>query len=532
MAGARAGRRDADSKGPGTRLAGALSLLAAAVAVLWLALGSVPSATPRAAARTPRSVAAGTPSASTSAKLPRAEATITAAQGAVPIQRSFLGLSIEYWGLPLYEQHLRAFDRVLAMLHVQGDGPLILRIGGDSADWSYWDPRSRSLPGRFFELTPAWLQQAAALVRRTGTRVILDLNLAADSPAMAARLARAAVAELPRRSLVGFEIGNEPDLYHRELFYRLGSLAKTALARDDLTAATYARDFGSYAEALSKVAPGVPLLGPAVANPALDIGWLAGLVTGDHRQLGMLTAHRYPLSACKPPSSPQYPTVARVLSERASAGLAGSVKAAVALAHRAGLQFRLTEVNSVTCGGLPGVSNTFATALWAPDALFALAQAGVDGVNLHIRADAANAPFCLTASSLSARPLLYGLTMFSRTLGPDARLLSTHLREPRALHLKVWAVRVAGNALHVLVINKGAGAAQLDLRLPGHGPASVQRLLAPSGTARSGITLAGQRLVGDAIWQGRQVVQTARPGRDGYQLAVPGFSEALVELGS
>jgi hypothetical protein len=38
------------------------------------------------------------------------------------------------------------------------------------------------------------------------------------------------------------------------------------------------------------------------------------------------------------------------------------------LAHRAGFPFRLTEQNSVTCGGLAGVSNTFATALWAPAA--------------------------------------------------------------------------------------------------------------------------------------------------------------------
>ena len=42
------------------------------------------------------------------------------------------------------------------------------------------------------------------------------------------------------------------------------------------------------------------------------------------------------------------------------------------LAHGAGLRFRLDEVNSVTCGGTRGVSDTFATALWAPDALLSL----------------------------------------------------------------------------------------------------------------------------------------------------------------
>ncbi len=40
-------------------------------------------------------------------------------------------------------------------------------------------------------------------------------------------------------------------------------------------------------------------------------------------------------------------------------------------------------MNSVTGGGAKGVSNTFASALWALDTLFELAQAGVSGVNVH-----------------------------------------------------------------------------------------------------------------------------------------------------
>jgi hypothetical protein len=68
--------------------------------------------------------------------------------------------------------------------------------------------------------------------------------------------------------------------------------------------------------------------------------------------------------------------------------MAHSVKPVVILAHRAGLPFRLTELNSVTCGGRLGVSDAFATALWAPDALSALLQTGVDGVNVHVRTGA------------------------------------------------------------------------------------------------------------------------------------------------
>ena len=79
------------------------------------------------------------------------------------------------------------------------------------------------------------------------------------------------------------------------------------------------------------------------------------------------------------------PTIGRVLSDSAVAGMASSVEPAVHLAHRAGLSFRLTEFNSVTCSGLPGVSNAFATALWAPDAVFELLRVGIQGINLHAR---------------------------------------------------------------------------------------------------------------------------------------------------
>ena len=164
------------------------------------------------------------------------------------------------------------------------------------------------------------------------------------------------------------------------------------------------------------------------------------------------------------------------------------------VAHAAGLKFRLTEFNSVTCGGKPGVSNTFATALWAPDALFTAMRAGADGANLHVRASTVNAPFAITKGGLDARPLLYGLMLFNRTLGPQARLVRLHLTAPRSLDLSAWAVQIRGKILHVLLIDKGRRTVRVELHLPTSAPAGVQRLLAPSPYSRYGVTLAGQQL--------------------------------------
>jgi hypothetical protein len=450
-----------------------------------------------------------------------------------PVPPSFLGLSTEYWSLPGYAGHLATFARVLSQLHVRGDGPLILRVGGNSADHTIWAARLRTMPRWVFELTPAWLQAARTVVRRVGVRLMLDLNLITDSPSAASVWARAAQADLPSHSIAGFEIGNEPDIYSRSFW--VAALSRRGLDASilppDLTPAGYAHEFRSYARLLERFAPRVPLLGPEIANPVRHAAWVSSLVTRTRAKLGIVTAHRYPYTACAAPEAPNYPTIQRLLSEHASAGTARSLEHVVSDAHRSGLPFRLTELNSVTCGGVPGVSDAFATALWAPDTLFELLRVGVDGVNVHVRTDAINAAFAFKGGRLVARPLLYGLVMFRRALGTDPSLMHIQMRATQALHVKVWAVRVAGGGLHVLVIDKGSRPARVALRIPPDGPAAVQRLLSPSVDARSGVTLAGQSLNARGRWVGHRVISRLMPTADGYELTVPRYSAALVSVG-
>lgn len=458
---------------------------------------------------------------------------VATGQRPAPVPPSFLGLSTEYWSLPGFAGHMATFARVLSMLHVPGDGPVILRVGGNSADHTIWSARLRTMPRWAFELTPAWLQAARKVVRRVGVRLMLDLNLITDSPSAASVWARAAEADLPRGSIAGFEIGNEPDIYSRSFW--IAALSRRGLDASilppGLTPDGYVREFRSYSRLLRRVAPNVPLLGPEIANPVRHASWVSSLVARTRANLGIVTAHRYPYTACTGSSSPTYPTIERLLSEQASAGTARSLLPIIGDAHRAGLPFRLTEVNSVTCGGVRGVSDTFATALWAPDTLFELLRVGVDGVNVHVRTDPPNAAFAFERGRLLARPLLYGLVMFRRALGTDPSLVHVQMREKRQMHVKVWAVRVAGGGLHVLVIDKGSRAARVALRIAPDGPATVQRLLAPSVAANSGVTLAGQWLNAEGRWTGHRIVSQVMPSADGYELTVPRYSAALVSVG-
>jgi hypothetical protein len=445
----------------------------------------------------------------------------------LPVPQSFLGISAEYDSLPIYAQHRALLTRVLTLLRVPGGGPVVLRIGGATADRTIWDPGEEPVPAWALALTPRLLEQTGSLVRRAHLRVILDLNLVTGSPEMGAELARATFGP---HSIVGFEIGNEPDLYDRSYWSARVGRAAIGAGRTVLRAIGYSNDFESYADAIAAVAPGVALIGPAIANPNAHLTWLTTLLAEPHAGLGLVSAHKYPYTACARRDPRALATIRKVLSEQATAGLARMVRPAVRLAHAAGLPFRLDELNSVTCGGRPGVSNAFATALWAPDALFELLRVGVDGVNVHVRAHTVNAAFTLNPGGLDARPLLYGMIAFTRMLGPEARLVDLRVRVRDSLHVKVWGVRVAGNELHVLVIDKGARPAIVDLRLPASAPATVQRLLAASPRSRAGVTLDGQWLSRAGRWLGARTTETIFSDDRGYELQVAPASAALISV--
>lgn len=450
---------------------------------------------------------------------------------------SFLGLSTEYWTMPRYARDRRLFERVIDVLRLAGQ-PITLRIGGDSADMAWWDPHHRRAPGWAYAVTPRWLAQTSRLIADTRLRVILDLNLVDRAPAQEARWARAFIERLPRRSVQAIELGNEPDLYPVQGgMGELTTAAQTRLARyfawaGDYTPATYDSQFAAYAAALRQAGVTAPLAGPAISNPAAT-EWLTSLLGQQRRSLAFVTAHRYPLSACeRDRSAPDYPTLRRLLARSGWRGLAQGVKPAVLLSHRAGLPFHLTEFNSVTCGGTRALSRTFATALWTPNALFALLRVGVDAVDVHVRAHAYNAPFMVSRHGLRAEPMLYGLILFERMLRGPARLLPAQLHIGGRTRLTAWVVR-AGRTVRVLLVNTGRRGTDARLHLPAAGRggrAWVQRLLAPSLTATRHITLAGQSLGRSGRWRGRFTVQSVAPGAHAYVVAVPAGSAAMVTV--
>jgi hypothetical protein len=350
---------------------------------------------------------------------------------------------------------------------------------------------------------------------------------------MEASFAKSALKALGPR-LAALAIGNEPDLFRFQPGLEVEKVPGTITGTSGRWAQAYSpgeyrSDYLAYARALTQAVPGLALAGPETTSPSS--AWMHAVAGLRQFRPRFLTVHRYPLSTCWARNSPFYPRISALLAEWSSAGLADGLRGVIKLARRDGESLWVSEMNSVSCGRTPGVEHSFATALWAPDALFELVRAGVDGVNWHIRPLTFNAPFQLRARAIEPMPELYGLTLFAHMLGPGARLAAVHLSSPSGVHLKAWAVR-SRRTTSVLLINKGRSTARVTLRAGNdRNAARIQRLSAPSVRSSSGVTLGGRWIGGDGRWHGRELIELARRRAGAYDVVVRGYSAALVRIG-
>jgi hypothetical protein len=451
---------------------------------------------------------------------------------------SFLGISVETNELPRYERQLQPFARLLDTLAPpRAKARVIMRIGGESADSSFWgadwqqDVAPAYRQGRPYELTPQWMTQLAALVRAADLKVILDLNAAAHSPTMAAKVAQAASDALPAGSLDAFEIGNEPDLYSHSL------VGLTRAEHDgpnqwafSFTPQDYDTLLGQYASAIRQLAPHAAFAAPSIMSRSPR--WVETLLGSPQRgDVSLMTAHNYPrFEGCAQPGDPMYPSPAGYLRDSSALGVARSEHYVLDATSAAGLPLRVDEVGSAVCGGVAGRTDTFATALWVPDLLFNMLSIGVDGINLHLRGNGfLNTPLNYTRAGIYAEPMFYGMALFARALGPRAHLIALQ-RTPGAVALKVWAVRLGDGSLRVLYINKSADDTTVWLHVPGKRSGRLERLTAPSIKANGRVELAGQRLGYDGRWHGALRTRAVPPRSRGYRIWVPGYSAALLAL--
>lgn len=437
---------------------------------------------------------------------------------------SFLGLSMNVEEMEDYTQQ-PAFPQFIKLITPNGDGPFVLRVGGTFADSAYWNGETSQVMPQYLApaynrvtLDNAWLESLAGVLQATGSQAILNVNAADHDPQMALNLVEAAERVFNENGLApgtlsAVAIGNEPNLY--PLGYD-GINRNTASWVRRFNATRYDTLFWIYAHLLKRHLPSLTLAGPELSMPAAS--WLNALLSDDSGEVGLATEHYYAYNACVAAGSASYPELHRYFRATDISQATAAFAPAVAAAHNAGVPYRLTELGSSTCLGLPSVTDTFATSLWGLDQLYELVAAGVDGVNFHLRANEPNTAIqSILGSGLSAQPLLYGIAAFASTLGPNAQLNQVTGVLPS--NLKVWAVQ-SDNGYSLALINDTTRRERVQVSLPTTAPMTVKALTAPSPWSLSA-TFGGQTISSSGTWQGTATTQTVTPVTGSYWFTIP-----------
>jgi hypothetical protein len=422
--------------------------------------------------------------------------------GRVP--RDFLGLSFEMSSLRSIVHDADRGDLV-TMLRSLGSG--VLRFGGVSADTQVaWRDAHTPLPSWSSKaLTAGEFRGLRKLAARSGWHVLLTIGLAHYDPRAAAREAVAA-----RRALggwlVGIELGNEPDAYGR---HRLRS--------EPWTFSRYNAQVTAYRRAIERAAPGLRIVGPDVSGSLIFEGW--GRDAALHHRPAMLTGHHYPLGCRTVPA----PTIARLLSPQVRQAEDASLHRYVTVSRRGAIRFRLDEANSVSCGGEAGISDSFASALWAVDYVAHAMVAGAVGINLQ--GNPANCkgytPLCAPSSkaldggALTARPEWYALLLAKLLVGDRPLRASV---SPDVANVDALAFMGYAGKLHVLIVDDELSSAKriaVTLHLGRHyRHARALLLRAPSPFATAGVRLGGHVVEGNGTWRAPAQLEL-RPSRAG-----------------
>jgi hypothetical protein len=286
-------------------------------------------------------------------------------------------------------------------------------------------------------------------------------------------------------------------------------------------------DFSRFARSLAAV----PLAGPNIGAPP----WFKylGPFLGSEPRVGLATLHRYPLKKCSDSTRLRIP---QLLSDRSSRGLAQTVAGAVRAAHRHGVPLRVDEMSAVSCGGAPGLSDSFAAALWAVDALFQMARVGVDGVNIHTRPHTSGELFTFRRPhgswQVTVHPQYYGLAMYAQAAPPGARLL--HVSGSSGADLPIWGTRGPDRRVRVVLINKSLRSPRVvSVAVAGRaGRATLELLQAPSPSAKSQVTLGGQTYGSSSgVLEGHATSISVNPAGGRYVIRVPAASALMMTVG-
>jgi hypothetical protein len=438
-------------------------------------------------------------------------ATAAINQPGFTIPANFLGLSFEAWDAT---DQARLKDPVLPKF-LKNLGAGILRYGGSTADQQCWNPTTRTrCPAGGPTLINSDFTNIFAFSRATGWPVIYTVNLVGLIPDTAAAEVQA-VATAGGNSLLGVSIGNEPDQYVAQ------GLRATGWAYPQ-----FQNEWESYANAITVRSPNVKFVGPDGCC-ATGTTWMSTFVGAEQSRLVIAGEHIYPTFNGAASGTTYYPSISNILSQYADNRVTSDVQQ---LYQGVGdrLPLRITESNSVGGSGLPGVSDVYASSLWAVAHMFVLAENGAVGVNFHGTFSGGNyEAISGGGGSYVAHPLYYAMLLFHYAAQGQTIPVSVSTHS----NVMVHAALASDGTLRIVAINNEA-ATNVQVRIaPGRTfrSAGTLRLAGPSLDATSGVTFAGTTVGSDGSWTPGTYSPVFTSGGV-YSVSVPASSIAVVTL--
>jgi hypothetical protein len=422
-----------------------------------------------------------------------------------------MGLSYEKSAMT-YSYFHESNSHLIALFRRLGDG--VLRIGGASVDQVMWAPDAK---GTHLQVTPVEIKALAVFLQETGWLCLYGVNFATSTPAQAAEEIAYAVSVLGSH-LLGIEIGNEPDDYGLPGGFFAGNW----------TFEDYFARWNMFRSAILQSAPNVAITGPAVAGGNHITTWT--LPFGQEAtaaEITLLTQHYYRDYYSATGGAPT-PTAAFLISPDSQ--LTGELAILNAGAQQLGIPYRISECNSFDNGGVPGVSNSYASSLWVIDFLFDVALGGGTGVNMH---GGGRSPGYTPIADddggvVEARPEYYGLLLFA--LAGPGTLLETQLAAG-TVNATAYSVRSATGGLNLVVVNKDT-LQNLVLTIETNQSiqtATLQTMTGPSLAATSGVAIQGATVDIDGSFDPASA-DTLTPAGTQATCFIPALTAVLISI--
>jgi hypothetical protein len=430
------------------------------------------------------------------------------------IPAGFVGLGYEVSSVA--QKGLLSPNNAALIRFVRNLGPAgVIRIGGNTSDLTApWSATAQAVSApKLSAVNGAAINDLAGFLRATGWKLIWGLNLGTGTLGSAVEEA-AFVAAAVRDSLLAFEIGNEPDLFSRN-----------GLRSPAYGYAEFYGEFKRYRDAIRKRVRNAPFAGP---DAATKTGWVSSFARDEGSKTRLLTHHYY---AGGPPTSPSM-TIENLL--KTDAWFVHMIDEMRSASELAGVPYRLVELNSCFGGGKPGVSDTFASALWGLDLMFTLASAGGGGLNIETGVNqlgfvSSYSPiFDDGKGNYSARPLYYAMLAFA--LSGRGRLVRVDY-EGSGVNLKGYATVNRRGQLWLPLINRDLTKdVVVRLRVPrAVSSGKVIRLVAPSAGGKGGVMFGSATVGRDGHWSAKNREKLS-PERGDFVTKIPAASAAVVDF--